>query len=132
VPPAASIASRVSLRIFCGRVSVSSSISCSGGPGYPACSIDSAPLALRGAANDGDDLAALAGLSGGGVADVPVAVFLRTSTRDLQDPTLSLPRQLDNCRKVLPAGFTIVAFFYDVESSRKDLDQRGRGNAHEA
>ena len=50
----------------------------------------------------------------GGSSPVPVAVFLRTSTRDLQDPTLSLPRQLDNCRKVLPNGFVIVAFFYDV------------------
>ncbi|MGW0252170.1 recombinase family protein [Nocardia goodfellowii] len=68
----------------------------------------------------------------GGSAPVPVAVFLRTSTRDLQDPTLSLPRQLDNCRKVLPPGFVIVAFFYDVESSRKDLELRGLGNAHEA
>ncbi|MGH3624609.1 MAG: recombinase family protein [Sciscionella sp.] len=93
---------------------------------------DSAPLALRQIAGHGDeDAAALIGL-GGGVAEVPVAVFLRTSTRDLQDPTLSLPRQLDNCRTVLPPGFTIVAFFYDVESSRKDLDLRGLGNAHEA
>lgn len=93
---------------------------------------ESAPLALRGAPGQGkDDMAALVGL-GGGITEVPVAVFLRTSTRDLQDPTLSLPRQLDNCRKVLPPGFTIAAFFYDVESSRKDLDQRGLGNAHEA
>ncbi len=68
----------------------------------------------------------------GGAGQVPVAAFLRTSTRDLQDPTLSLPRQLDNCRKVLPPEFVIVAFFYDVESSRKDLDQRGLGFAHEA
>ncbi len=68
----------------------------------------------------------------GGSSPVPVAVFLRTSTRDLQDPTLSLPRQLDNCRKVLPNGFVIVAFFYDVESSRKDLEMRGLGSAHEA
>ncbi|WP_185756919.1 hypothetical protein [Nocardia bhagyanarayanae] len=45
---------------------------------------------------------------------------------------MSLPRQLDNCRKVLPPGFVIVAFFYDVESSRKDLEQRGLGSAHEA
>ncbi len=90
---------------------------------------DSAPPALRRRSSADDDMA-LAGF--GGVAEVPVAVFLRTSTRDLQDPTLSLPRQLENCRKVLPPGFTIAAFFYDVESSRKDLDQRGLGNAHEA
>lgn len=93
---------------------------------------DSAPLALRPATRRGnEDTAALIELSGG-IAEVPVAVFLRTSTRDLQDPTLSLPRQLENCRKVLPPGFVIVAFFYDVESSRKDLDQRGLGSAHEA
>jgi len=92
---------------------------------------DSAPLALRRPQPAEEDMTALVGL-GGGVSEVPVAVFLRTSTRDLQDPTLSLPRQLDNCRKVLPPGFVIVAFFYDVESSRKDLDQRGLGNAHEA
>jgi site-specific DNA recombinase len=92
---------------------------------------DSAPLALRRPQTADEDMTALVGL-GGGVSEVPVAVFLRTSTRDLQDPTLSLPRQLDNCRKVLPPGFVIVAFFYDVESSRKDLDQRGLGNAHEA
>lgn len=78
----------------------------------------------------GTDSADLLGV--GGASPVPVAVFLRTSTRDLQDPTLSLPRQLDNCRKVLPNGFVIVAFFYDVESSRKDLELRGLGNAHEA
>ena len=63
---------------------------------------------------------------------VPVAVLLRTSTKDLQDPTLSLPRQLDQCRRVLPAGFEIAAIFYDVESSRIDLDRRGLGKAHEA
>ncbi|WP_158853155.1 recombinase family protein [Saccharothrix deserti] len=91
---------------------------------------DSAPPALRRRADADGDMAALASLGGG--TEVPVAVFLRTSTRDLQDPTLSLPRQLENCRKVLPPGFTIVAFFYDVESSRKDLDQRGLGSAHEA
>jgi site-specific DNA recombinase len=77
----------------------------------------------------GDELAGSVAL--GAVAS-PVAVFLRTSTKDPQDPTLSLPRQLDNCRRVLPAGFEIVAFFYDVESSRIDLDRRGLGHAHEA
>jgi site-specific DNA recombinase len=55
----------------------------------------------------------------------------RTSTDDLQDPTLSLPRQLSNCHPALPPGGVIVAHFYDVESGRKDLDTRGRGHAHE-
>ncbi|WP_203935325.1 recombinase family protein, partial [Virgisporangium ochraceum] len=55
----------------------------------------------------------------------------RTSTDDLQDPTLSLPRQLANCRGALPTGAVVVAHFFDVESGRKDLDVRGRGTAHE-
>ncbi|HEX4100661.1 MAG TPA: recombinase family protein [Pseudonocardiaceae bacterium] len=58
----------------------------------------------------------------------------RTSTDDKQDPTLSLPRQLGTCQKALagvPEDVVIVAHFYDVESGRKDLDQRGRGTAHE-
>lgn len=58
----------------------------------------------------------------------------RTSTDDKQDPTLSLPRQLGTCHKALagvPEDVVIVAHFYDVESGRKDLDQRGHGTAHE-
>ncbi len=45
----------------------------------------------------------------------PAAWMGRTSTDDAQDPTLSLPRQLDSVRSRLPAGFVIVAKFYDVE-----------------
>jgi len=52
----------------------------------------------------------------------------RTSTDDQQDPTLSLPRQLDNCRRALPAPFVIVAKFYDIESGRNDLELRGHGD----
>jgi site-specific DNA recombinase len=55
----------------------------------------------------------------------------RTSTDDMQDPTLSLPRQLENSRTALPSGALIVAHFYDVESGRKDLEDRGHGTAHE-
>ncbi len=55
----------------------------------------------------------------------------RTSTDDLQDPTLSLPRQLGNATVALPPGAMIVAHFYDVESGRMDLDRRGLGHAHE-
>jgi hypothetical protein len=62
---------------------------------------------------------------------VPVAWLGRTSTEDAQDPTISLPRQLSNSRDALPDGFVIVAHFYDVESGRKDLSDRGRGHAHE-
>jgi DNA invertase Pin-like site-specific DNA recombinase len=73
--------------------------------------------------------------SAGGAADadavVRVAFVGRTSTEDRQDPTLSLPRQLRACRLALPEGFVVVAYFYDVESGRKDLAQRGRGHGHE-
>lgn len=56
----------------------------------------------------------------------------RTSTDDLQDPTLSLPRQLATSTAALPPGAVIIAHFYDVESGRKDIELRGRGTAHEA
>jgi len=56
----------------------------------------------------------------------------RVSTEDQQDPTLSLPRQLHNSRAALPAGSTIVAHYYDVESGRKELERRGQGSAHES
>lgn len=62
---------------------------------------------------------------------VPVAWLGRTSTEDAQDPTISLPRQLSNSRDALPEGFVIVAHFYDVESGRKDLSDRGHSHAHE-
>jgi site-specific DNA recombinase len=55
----------------------------------------------------------------------------RTSTYDQQDPTLSLPRQLRSSRDALPGHAVIVAHFYDVESGRKDLADRGQGHAHE-
>ena len=55
----------------------------------------------------------------------------RLSTRDMQDPTLSFPRQLSNSQLALPENAVIVARFYDVESGRMDLDARGRGHAHE-
>ena len=55
----------------------------------------------------------------------------RVSTRDMQDPTLSLPRQLSVSQRALPEDAVIVANFYDVESGRMDLDARGSGHAHE-
>jgi site-specific DNA recombinase len=60
-----------------------------------------------------------------------LAFLGRVSTVDQQDPTLSIPRQLRNAHAALPPGAEIVAHFYDVESGRKDLDERGRGAAHE-
>jgi len=64
-------------------------------------------------------------------AAIPVAWLGRTSTDDAQDPTLSLPRQLETSRKALPPGFVIVAKFYDIESGRIPLAKRGQGNVHE-
>ncbi len=60
-----------------------------------------------------------------------LAFLGRVSTVDQQDPTLSLPRQLRNAQAALPPGAEIVAYFYDVESGRKDLDQRGLSTAHQ-
>ncbi len=62
---------------------------------------------------------------------VRVAFAGRTSTYDQQDPTLSIPRQLRTCHGVLPDTAVVVAHFYDIESGRKDLADRGRGHAHE-
>ena len=66
-----------------------------------------------------------------GPVAVPVAWVGRTSTDDMQDPTLSLPRQLGNSRQALPDGFVIVAHFYDVESGRAAMELRGHGEAHQ-
>jgi DNA invertase Pin-like site-specific DNA recombinase len=70
---------------------------------------------------------------GAAQAGLPVSVAWlgRTSTEDQQDPSLSLPRQLRKSRQALPDGYVIVAHFYDVESGRKELDDRGRSRAHE-
>lgn len=75
--------------------------------------------------------------SGQATAEKPVvsmraACLARVSTDDLQDPTLSLPRQYAACERALPENIEITCFFYDVESGRKDLRARGRGHAHEA
>lgn len=74
--------------------------------------------------------------TGGGTAlaeprVIRLAFAGRTSTYDQQDPTLSLPRQLRSCQHVLPENAVVVVHFYDVESGRKDLADRGRGHAHE-
>ena len=63
--------------------------------------------------------------------DVRVAVLGRTSTEDQQDPRQSIIRQVGNCRSALPASWIIVAHFYDVESGRMALEQRGHGENYE-
>jgi site-specific DNA recombinase len=60
---------------------------------------------------------------------IRVAFLGRTSTDDQQDPTLSIPRQLTNCERALLPNMQIVLHFYDVESSRKELAQRGSSTA---
>jgi len=59
-----------------------------------------------------------------------VAFAARTSGEELQDPTISIPRQLESCRRALPPNAVIVAFYWDVESGRKEIDDRGTG-AHD-
>jgi site-specific DNA recombinase len=63
--------------------------------------------------------------------EVRVAVLARTSTEDQQDPRQSLMRQVGNCRSSLPESWVIVATFWDVESGRMELDQRGQGTDYE-
>ncbi|MBV9795915.1 MAG: hypothetical protein JO016_18465, partial [Actinobacteria bacterium] len=46
---------------------------------------------------------------------VPVAFIGRTSTL-MQDPVASLRRQVRKSKAWLPAGFKIVAWYWDVES----------------
>lgn len=67
----------------------------------------------------------------GSVEVVSVAFLGRTSTYDRQDPTLSLPRQMHACQAALPTNARLVAFFYDIESGRMPLSERGHGSAHE-
>src|SRR6266511_3178360 len=66
-------------------------------------------------------------------ATIPIRVaFLgRTSTVEQQDPTLSIPRQLHSVQHNLPPGATITRCFYDIESGRTELDERGLSRAHE-
>ncbi len=63
--------------------------------------------------------------------EVRVAVLGRTSTEDQQDPRQSILRQVGNCRTAIPEAWVIVAHFYDVESGRMELNQRGRGENYE-
>ncbi len=63
--------------------------------------------------------------------EVRVAVLGRTSTEDQQDPRQSILRQVGNCKTAIPESWVIVAYFYDVESGRMELDQRGRGENYE-
>ena len=63
---------------------------------------------------------------------VPVAFLGRTSTLEMQDPRASLNRQIRAARAWLPEGWFIAAWYWDIESGGLDLEQRGRGTAHQA
>jgi len=95
------------------------------------------PQAIRGwpGSRRVDRQGTLPGRPGAGASAEPAVIRAafagRTSTYDQQDPTLSLPRQLRASQAVLPDDAVIVAHFYDVESGRKDLADRGHGHAHE-
>jgi site-specific DNA recombinase len=65
------------------------------------------------------------------VMPVPVAFLGRTSTLVMQDPVQSLNRQLREVQAKLPPGWFIAAYYWDIESGGMDLDQRGRGTAHQ-
>jgi len=89
-----------------------------------------APWPLSGAIALGLGLGAGAG-DPAGAGPIRLAFLGRTSTVEHQDPTLSIPRQHHSAQAALPPGATIVCNFYDVESGRKDLDERGLSRAHE-
>jgi site-specific DNA recombinase len=63
--------------------------------------------------------------------EVRVAFLGRTSTDDQQDPRQSLIRQLSNSKTALPESWVIVAKFYDVESGRMELEDRGQKTDYE-
>ena len=63
--------------------------------------------------------------------EVRVAFLGRTSTEDQQDPRQSLLRQLGNSKSAIPEPWVIVAHFYDVESGRMELAERGRKGNYE-
>jgi len=57
-----------------------------------------------------------------------VAFYGRVSTDDAQDPSLSIPRQLGKCNQALePIGEKVGVTYWDVESGRKVLEERGNG-----
>jgi hypothetical protein len=74
---------------------------------------------------------AAAAATAGPSQTVPVAFIGRTSTL-LQDPVASLRRQARKSQAWLPPGFTIVAWYWDVESGGLDLDQRSQGDNWQA
>jgi DNA invertase Pin-like site-specific DNA recombinase len=58
------------------------------------------------------------------------AFYGRVSSDDAQDPSLSIPRQLMACERAVAAfGGEIVSCYWDVESGRRTLRDRGQGHS---
>jgi hypothetical protein len=75
---------------------------------------------------------ALSAVATAGPAEVvPVAFIGRTSTL-MQDPVASMRRQVRKSHAWLPDGFTIVAYYWDVESGGLDLEARSQGSNWQA
>lgn len=56
------------------------------------------------------------------------AFFGRVSDKDRQDPSLSIPRQLQKCVETIePLGGEITGHYWDIESGRKLITERGAG-----
>jgi len=56
------------------------------------------------------------------------AFYGRVSSEDAQDPSLSIPRPLAACQRAVRAvGGELIAFYWDIESGRKNLSDRGKG-----
>ncbi len=56
------------------------------------------------------------------------AYFGRVSDKDRQDPSLSIPRQLQKCVEIVqPLGDEVTAHYWDIESGRKEMADRGHG-----
>ena len=58
------------------------------------------------------------------------AFYGRVSTDEDQDPSLSIPRQRETCGRALAPDSAIVAHYWDVESGRKALSERGQFTSH--
>ncbi len=66
----------------------------------------------------------------GGCRVKSFAFYGRVSSDDAQDPSLSIPRQLSACeRAVAASGGEIVCCYWDIESGRKAVEDRGQGSS---
>ncbi len=62
------------------------------------------------------------------VQELRAAFYGRTSDKDAQDPSLSIPRQHTAAQKVTGTlNARIIRHYYDIESGKKALDERGQG-----